>query len=99
MLVGGVLNALRNFQCLSEVPILKVTLGKIELVLGDIGVVLGQLLIDSCGVEEILTHEVAIGKKRHGSTSGTELKLVVKMVDGLSNFILTSWYLPYLMRV
>lgn len=77
LLVGGVLDALTDLESLHEVPVLVVTLGQVQLVLGHVGVVLSQLLVDTGRVQEVLAHEVAVGQQRHRPASGAELQLVV----------------------
>ena len=79
----GVADGLRHLQGLIEIPVLVVTLGQIQLVLGDLWVELRELLVDSGRVEEILAHVVAVGKEGHRSASGAELQLVAEVVDGL----------------
>ena len=66
------------------------TLGQIELVLCDFWVELGQLFIDSRGIQEVLAHVIAIGKKGHGSASRAKLKFITKVINGLNDQLITS---------
>jgi hypothetical protein len=83
LLGSRIIDGLGDFECLIEIPILVVTLGEVEFVLGHFWVEFRELFIDSGRVEEILTHIVAVGEKRHRSASWAKLQLVAEEVDGL----------------
>lgn len=84
LLKSRVADRLGYLQGLLEVAILVVTLSQVEFVFGHVRVELGELFVDSCGVEEVLTHVVAVGEERHGATARTELEFITEVVDGLS---------------
>ena len=75
--VLGILNAHGHLERLLQITILVMTLCQVQLVLRDLGIKLGQLLINSGRVQKVLAHVVAVGQEGHRSTAWTELQLVV----------------------
>jgi hypothetical protein len=59
----GILNCLRDLKSFFKITILVVTFGEVELIVGYLGIILGELLINPGSIGEILAHVVAIGKK------------------------------------
>jgi hypothetical protein len=65
LLRSWVIDPLGDFQGLFEISVFVMTLGQIEFVLSDFWVKLGELFVDSGGVQEVLAHIVAVGEEGH----------------------------------
>lgn len=63
LLESWVIDGLGDLESLIEISIFVVTLGQVEFVVSNFWVELGELFVDSGGVEEILAHVVAVGEK------------------------------------
>jgi hypothetical protein len=99
LLRSGVVDGLGDLEGLFEITVFIVTLSEVEFVLCDFWIEFRELFVNSCRVEEILTHVVAVSEEGHRPTARAELEFVTEMVNGLDRRKPTSWYLAYLMRV